>query len=121
MTADTRPLRRRAEWAVLLLAGPVIWYLHFWGIYLLAEAGCVLGRSESSSPEAMWLTVAILAATTAAVGLIAWFSLRAWRRWRAPDGNSFHSPLAFIGFVLGLLFLLATLMVGLPAAVMHPC
>lgn len=123
MTSGTRPLPRPAESAVLFLAGPVIWYLHFWLVYLLAEAGCVAGTDLASetmwSSQTKWLTVAIIATTAAAVALTAWFTLRAWRRWRTAQPS--QGTLAFGGFVMGLLFMLAILMVGMPALVMPPC
>lgn len=114
-------LGRRFEWAGLFLAGPVIWYLHFWFVYLVAEAGCVLDNDAASSPVP-WLTAVVLVATAAAATLIGLLSLRAWLRWRSSEGDdSFRSQFTFIGFLLGLLFAVATLFVGVPAAFLPPC
>lgn len=120
MTSFTERLWPRLEWVALFLAGPVIWYLHFWGVYLLAEAGCFAARTAESQPA--WLVVVILVTTVAAAGAIVWTTWLAWRRWRDRDETSRDRPaLYFIGFLLGPLFAVATLFVGLPAAVLPPC
>lgn len=120
MTFFTERLWPRLEWTALFLAAPVIWYLHFWGIYLLAEAGCFAARTAGSQP--LWLIAVILITTVAAVGAIAWTTWLAWRRWRERDETArSRSALYYIGFILGPLFALATLFVGLPAAFLPPC
>lgn len=107
----------RLEWAALFLAGPVIWYAHFWLVYLVAEAGCF--AAGGSQPP--WLVAAILAATLAALAFIAWTTWLAWRRWRSREEARDRSALYFIGFLLGPMFAAATLFVGLPVAYLPPC
>lgn len=121
MTYLTERLWPRVEWIVLFLAGPVIWYSHFWVVYLLAEAGCFVAR-QSAVSQPVWLIVVILVATFAAVALIAWTTWLAWRKWRrmANEPRNRSAPY-YMGFLLGPLFALATLFVGLPAAYLPPC
>lgn len=121
MTAPPQRRRDELQWAVLFLAGPVIWYVHFWAVYLLAEAGCfAAGLGSGSQP--LWLVVTILIATLVAVALIAWTTWAAWRKWRChEDPRPGRSALYFMGFVLGPLSIVATLFVGLPIAYLPPC
>lgn len=123
MTPPATSPRTAAGWPVLLLSGPVIWYLHFWLVYLLAEAGCAPARGRPAPESLTWVTVTVLAVTAAAVGFIVWLTMRAWHRWRARkgEGDSLVGHLAFIGFLLGLLFAFGTLLVGISAAVLPPC
>lgn len=123
MTLPATSLGTRARWPVLLLSGPVIWYLHFWLVYLVAEAGCAPARGRPAPESLTWVTVTVLAVTAAAVGLISWLAVRAWQVWRQRNGeaDSLIGHLAFIGLLLGLLFAFGTLLVGLSAAVLPPC
>lgn len=120
----TTPATRRwprLEWAALFLAGPAIWYGHFWLVYLLAEGGCFMAR-QTATGHPLWLVATILATTVAAVALIGWTTHRAWRRWRSSDDSTpGGSALYHIGFLLGPLFAVATIFVGVPAAYLPPC
>jgi hypothetical protein len=115
----------------LFLAGPVIWSAHFMLVYLVVEAGCSGGGPglEVFAPPVP--TVVTLAATAVAalacLGAAGW-SYRRWRRTRhaASDGAGLERPdrggsLAFAGFLLSLLGVVAVLFVGLPALVLPAC
>lgn len=121
MTSVTERLWPRLEWVALFLAAPVIWYAHFWGVYLLAEAGCFVAR-RTAETQPVWLIAAILLSTVAAVALILWTTWLAWRKWRRMDGTPQpYASLYYMGFILGPLFAVATLFIGLPAAYLPPC
>lgn len=119
MTGELRP-RRPPSWAWLFLAGPVIWYGHFWIVYLAAEWGChvagdflLLGRSG--------VAVLTLALTGVGAGLIVAQMARA-RQLGSRDGPA-EQPSEFgrAGLLLGLIFVIGVLFVGLPALVLTPC
>ncbi|MBW3657521.1 MAG: hypothetical protein KY457_02710 [Actinobacteria bacterium] len=127
-----RDRRSRRAW-VVFLAGPVIWITHFMVVYLIAEAGCtgdgaLLDRFDPPVPVvATW--VATVVAVPAAAAAAAW----AWRSWRRghPDpvdltphargstrGPLQESPLAFAGFLLSALSVIAILFTAAPALVL---
>ena len=119
MTGELRP-RRPSFWAWLFLAGPVIWYGHFWLVYLAAEWGCqvvgdflILGRSG--------VAVITVALTAVGVGLIVWYMTRAWQRRGAGDATDQEGEFSRAGLILGLIFAIGTLFVGGPALVLTPC
>lgn len=85
--------------------------LHFWVVYLSAEAGCVL------QPDAV--TFVTLASTGVAIAAIAWFGLRAYAGFRISTDH--RRLLLLLGAQLAVLSGLATLLVGLPAAFLVPC
>jgi uncharacterized membrane protein len=105
---------------LLLLAGPIIWVLHFGVVYFAAEASC----AASATPE-MWfmgpdaLVGTILAATVVATAVAALTAVYSWRRARRGDGDDAH--LGRAGFLLTLGSIVAVLAVGLPALVLDPC
>ena len=125
---------RRARWALfMVVSGPVIWSVHFMLVYLVTEAGCSgdgpgLRLFDPPVPKAVTLA-ATAAAAAAALGCATWW----YRRWQASE----HEPvadeaadltdqdpggtLAFIGFLLSLLSIVAILFVGLPALVLLSC
>lgn len=110
--------RRPPTWVVLFLAGPVIWYLHFWVVYLAAEAVCSGAGSAQEVAGAGWLSAFVIVTTAGAVALIAGLAVAA----RRVDSRSGHrSELARSGAALGFVFAVATLFVGLPAIVLPPC
>lgn len=122
---------RRARWPLFMfVAGPVIWSVHFLLVYLVTEAGCSgdgpgLRLFDPPVPKAVTLA-ATAAAAAAALGCATWW----YRRWQASE----HEPsadeaadhdrgetLAFTGFLLSLLSVVAILFVGLPALVLPSC
>jgi hypothetical protein len=129
---------RRARWPLFMfVSGPVIWSIHFLLVYLVTEAGCSgdgpgLRLFDPPVPKAFTLA-ATAAAAAAALGCATWW----YRRWQASE----HEPvadeaaegagdltdhdrggtLAFTGFLLSLLSVVAILFVGLPALVLPSC
>jgi hypothetical protein len=121
----------------MFVSGPVIWSIHFLLVYLVTEAGCSgdgpgLRLFDPPVPKAVTLA-ATAAAAAAALGCATWW----YRRWQASE----HEPvpdeaaavagdltdhvrgdsLAFTGFLLSLLSVVAILFVGLPALVLPSC
>ncbi len=119
MSADPRPEAgasgRRplfSRWPVLFLAGPVIWYLHFWVVYLAAEAVCTAGGTGMEVGGVPLLSVFVIVVTALAVAVIWWLALRASRR---------LGEFTRIGAALGVLFAFGTVFVALPAVFLSPC
>lgn len=109
----TRALRPSTlPWWLLFLAAPIIWYGHFWVVYLVAEAACRLGDGSRA-----WLSVFVVTVTVAAVALILWMSFGSVGR----GGEGHRAELAWVGAMLGFIFAVATLAVGLPAVTFAPC
>jgi uncharacterized membrane protein YdbT with pleckstrin-like domain len=116
------PVRARwplpPAWVIVLLAGPVIWYLYFWAVYLAAEAMCAGQSNDSVVLGVPLVSALVVLATVVAVVPIGWFALRA----RRVDPNRGHrEQLARTGAMLGFVFVFATLFVGLPAVFLPPC
>ena len=125
---------RRARFAlVMFVAGPVIWSVHFLLVYLVVEAGCTgdgpgLTLFDPPVPKAVTLA-ATAAAVVAALACAGW----SWRRWRTDAADEAADlagglqdrdrggTLAFAGFLLSLLSVVAILFVGLPALVLPSC
>jgi hypothetical protein len=128
MTATRVPASFRAAW-LLLLAGPVLWALHFMAVYLVAEAACSAGDSTAEVLGLPWLSFVTVVATVVAAAATLILSVVAWRYWRARTddptgwiaGDERNAGLALGGFLLGLMFTVAILFVGLPAAFLDPC
>lgn len=111
-----------SSWPVLLLAGPVIWILHFWIVYLWAETACAAAIPSDAEPSVAPLTAGV---TVAAVAAIVAFGVRAASRARRSQESSDTSDprrvLYLVGARLAALSVLATVFVALPAMVLHPC
>lgn len=120
---------------VLFLAGPTIWFLHFSVVYLAAEWLCKVADVDGRLLGLPAVSALTVIATLIAVAVILALAVPAYRRWRTdePDPAETDDPsagaaaeghdraLMFAGFILGLLFALAVLMVGLPAVWLQPC
>jgi len=108
---------RRLPGIVLFLAGPVIWYAYFWLVYLIAEAGCTPGGLSLDSAGVALVTVGVTVLAGAATTILGVGAAKAIGHGR--DGN--WRLMHWGGAVLGGLFTLAILLVGLPALVFAPC
>lgn len=116
----------RTIW-ILFLAGPVIWYGHFWLVYLLVEAVCDAGGSDARWLGLRPLSFVTVATTAVAAATALLFTAWAWRRFRHggdhsdPDVAENEAALAFAGVLLGLFFFVSILFVGVPALFLRPC
>lgn len=107
----------RRFWAVLL-AGPVIWIVHFAVVYLAAETACtptVASRWPAIDEESLRAFIVVATLVAAAAGVIA--AVVAWRAMRAPDA----SPLTRAAVVLAIGSVASVIAVGGPVLVLGPC
>ena len=100
----------------LFLAGPVIWIAHFMAVYLVAEALCTAEVDAGTLLGLPTVTAVTLLATVPAVLATALLA-----RWALRVSKGPHGGLAFIGFLMGLLFVVALLFVGIPPVFLRPC
>lgn len=120
-----RARQRGPRYVVEPLAPPVIWIVYFMVVYLFAEGACVMGWATKRWAGLPGVSAVTVLVTLLACASIAYFTFRSWHRWR--DGGAEQATgsqtrsLGLMGFLSGLLFLLATLSVGLPALLMRPC
>jgi hypothetical protein len=114
------PLSDRAGSAPLwlaLLAGPVLWIVHFAVVYLASELACREGWAQIAGVEAATLiTVVATVVALAAIGMAALLTERGRRR--TDQGNR---QMLVIGLALDVLFAASVLAVGIPALVLDPC
>ncbi len=131
--ASPEARRRFLTLAGLFLAGPSIWMAHFFAVYLVAEVLCAVGV-DAEVLSLPLLSAATLLVTALAVVAAAVTTVLAYRRWRrtvsashvADDQSSetqggHDAQIALAGFLLGILFIVAILFVGMPAAALDPC
>lgn len=103
---------------MVLLAGPVIWIVHFGVVYLVAEVACtetVANRWPALGPDslrAFVIVTTIVAAVACAIAAVV-----AWRVMRQPDS----SPLHRASVLLAIGSLLSVIAVGGPVLVLGPC
>lgn len=104
---DHRTLR------LALIGAPIAWYALFWVAYLLAEWYC----TEIDSGDVVLgldpLSITVLVLTSGTVLAIAAVTVIVGRR-AAPEAR-------LMGYILGGVFIVATIMLGLPALVLEPC
>ncbi|MGH8926214.1 MAG: hypothetical protein ACRDWA_16525 [Acidimicrobiia bacterium] len=113
-----RPRPQRDRWVVLFLAGPVIWYLFFWVVYLIAEAACVSSLAFTATADVPTLSLITIALTVLSATAVVWFMVSAFRQ---ANLDSPHQSLVLAGAILGVSFFIATVFVGLPALFFRPC
>jgi hypothetical protein len=131
------PTNQTNSWMrwVQLLAGPVLWSLHFLASYFLVEAFCNMGWNFTilgiNGLSSLLVTITILAIVSSS--LFALKSYRVWRKMNMDHGlrDEFRETarwsegprefMYFSGFLLSVLFTAAILMVGIPAFLLRPC
>lgn len=101
---------------VLLLFGPIAGTAHFLLVYLLAEVACAATWLRSEALGMSALAVVTVAFTVVAA---AGSSIAAATAYRSRTGA--HGDLTFIGFLLGVVFTIEILLVGIPPAFLDPC
>ena len=130
--------RTRPIW-IVFVGGPIIWFVHFMFVYLVAEAGCTgegpgLRIFDPPVPVAATLVTAVLA--VAGCAAMATWAFRVWRASSreleaAPDDAADLSgefdddrrrgSLSFAGFILSVFSVLAVLFTAVPAVMLGPC
>ncbi|HKZ19019.1 MAG TPA: hypothetical protein VJQ57_02805, partial [Acidimicrobiia bacterium] len=106
------PHPRPDRWIALFLAGPVIWYLFFWVVYLVAEAACVSTLAFTETGGVPTVSLITMALTLVTAIPVVWLMVRAFRK---ADDNAPYQALIKAGGILGISFFVATVFVGLPA------
>lgn len=101
-------------WAIAL-AGPVLVMVHFWFVYLSAEAACEADRTGGmrfvSTRDLEWTVIG--ATAVAALACVA----AAWIGWRSIGSRM----LAKVGALMSVGSAATILAVGLPVLVLGPC
>lgn len=120
---------------IQLLAGPVLWSVHFLLSYLLVEAACQVGWNFSILGM-NGLSFIVIVLTILAIISTILFALKSYRGWKDlnPDRSlrdEFRESsywfegsvdfMYFTGLFLSILFGATILMVGLPALFLQPC
>lgn len=118
---------------VAFLVGPIVWAVHFFAVYLVAEAGCTgagmgLRLLDPPVPRLFTIAATVVAAVTC-LGCARWCAHR-WRHRRGgasrghgdgPGEGDIGAPLELAGLMLSLLSFVSVLMVGVPALWLSPC
>ena len=136
--SDSIPARQEANsrkvW-IQLLAGPVLWSVHFLLNYLLVETFCQAGWNFNIL-GLNGLSFVIIVLTILAILGTGFFARMSYRGWKARNTDRhlkdqfregshwFEEPVDFMyssGFLLSTLFAVTILMVGLPAIFLQPC
>lgn len=106
-------------WA-LLLAGPLLWTLHFGVVYFFAEAACAAREHEEIPLVGSGAIVPVVVGATVILGLAgAAATAASWRVGRRSRGD--EAVMAWGGVLLGFTFTVAILAVGIPAVGLDPC
>ncbi len=107
------------------VAPAIVWIVHFFAVYLIAEARCSLELMELEMLGAPGASVVTVALTLLAIGVIVGFGVGSWRRWslrgEGSDVVEQGRVLGLLGMISGAVFALATLAVGLPVLFLPPC
>jgi hypothetical protein len=118
-----------AALAYSILAGPIIWFVHFFGVYAIAEFGCRANFNNLLFLAPDNIRVAIAAITggmliiVAAGGMIAW---RLSKQLPMPQHDE-EAPIAYtrflvmLGIFLSLLFFISIIVTAVPAFVLNVC
>lgn len=88
--AATRPGGRAVRAILDVLFGYIVWAAHFLVIYCVNALACARGASAAAPATVVGLKAFYLAATLAAVALVAW---HAWRRRAGAGADEFLSRL----------------------------
>lgn len=118
----------RSDSLLAMVAGPIVWTLHFLACYLTVSLACAAGQQRLVLPG-------IATATAASLVLLAGICLAAWRRWRAGRGSEHGQGaqqeqgrdaavapfFALVTLMLSVLSAVAVLWVALPGAMLPAC
>jgi hypothetical protein len=129
-SAEQRNVTQISPRWLTLLAGPLVWTVHFLVVYSLGEFGCRGGWLRGTLLGLPAPAVIITALTLVALVVSGAATLRTYRQWDAArttdkthaletdDRNRFMSA---AGWMLGVLFTFLILLMGIPAVVLPQC
>jgi hypothetical protein len=119
-----------------VLAGPIVWSLHFLAGYGLSEVACRLRLLESPVMGLTALSLIILFLTFGALIITLYAGFIAYRNWHSANREGLPSSnaaeprrldrdsgqfMALSGLILSALFSFLILATGLPVLVLRPC
>ena len=82
-----------SPWRLTGIAAPMaVWALHLVAVYSLQGVACAEGWDRIRFAGLEALTWWLLALTLAALMVLAWLGLRAWRGWQAACSGTEHPP-----------------------------
>lgn len=122
MTEET-PFRHRSIWHMVL--APTVWSLYFAIVYAITAIDC----AKTGTLDIARLAIAVL--TLVALALIGTITWRSWRQWDyltdydyehdKPTVEHRREFLGHAGFLLGVVSLVGTVFVALPALFIRSC
>jgi hypothetical protein len=105
-----------------VLAGPIVWAIHFVVVYAIGEFGCRANFNNWQFISPANIQMVIAAATIVGLIAVGGSGLLAYRYWREqPDDSTLIRFLGMTGILLSLLFLLAILATFTPIFVLPVC
>jgi len=110
-----------------LLAGPIVYSLHFMLVYFVVEAACVVGLLRFAwlgINGIAWVVVALTILAALLNGLAGVLAYRHWQQRKESEGGtrgSYAPFMALVGVSLNALFTVTILVTGLPALFLQPC
>lgn len=120
---DPPPYRYRSIWH--MIAAPVVWSVHFAGVYAWTALSC----ARFGGPDEARLGIAL--ATAAALALIVVIGWRAWKQWDflddyddvhdAPTTEHRREFLGHAGWLLSIISAIGVLFVAAPAFYIGSC
>jgi hypothetical protein len=108
--------------AYTVLAGPIVWAIHFVVVYAIGEFGCRANFNNWLFITSANIQMVIVATTIVSLVAVGSSGLLAYRDWREhPDDLTPIRFLDMMGILLNALFLLAILMTVAPAFFLPAC
>ncbi len=108
--------RYRGSTRVQIAGAGAIWTAHFAFVYLVAEWSCRWRRPSAPAAQGDGLTALIVAATVLAAGLIILTTIKL-----APSAKEVDQELQLVAKLLGAVFVVATILVGVTPLFLGPC
>ena len=84
---ETTPRTSDRSLLIGLLAGPVIWAVHFLVVYVISESVCMGGQLPFPLISTTVILIAVVLVTLAAMSFVVWMGLRSYRLWTAQSYN----------------------------------
>jgi hypothetical protein len=114
--------------AYSVLAGPIIWAVHFVIVYMITEFGCRVNFNNWLFITPANINLIILIVTVVSLVAVGFGGLLAYRQWKTQEDHSgsessvkTHDFLVTAGMLLSALFLLAIVMTAAPTPFLSTC
>jgi uncharacterized membrane protein len=114
--------------AYSILAGPIVWAIHFVIVYMITEFGCRVNFNNwlFITPSNIYLVIVIV--TVVSLLGVGFGGLLAYRQWKtqeqyngADSSIRTHDFLVTVGMLLSALFLFAIVMTAVPTLFLSTC